>query len=255
MRYSLVYGDVMNVVFRHTYSTILDLIKAPAYTVSTIAFPCLFYVIFAVPESTSPQSSNMLLASFSCFAVFGVMFLQFGVGISNDRQNSWYDYIRTLPIPVYKLMLSRLLSIIFFSFISALAIAIISILFTSTDLSFAEWIEFFFLLHMAGLPFCFMGLCLGFWFSEKSALPVGNLIYLPLSFAGGLWKPPKILPESVQDISIILPTRFYVEILWAFTSRETVELKFVFLLILYSFIFLILSYLGFRKDYNNGVNL
>ena len=245
----------MKIIFRHTYSIILDSIKAPAYTVSTIAFPSLFYAIFAVPESTSPQSSNLLLASFSCFAVLGVMFLQFGVSISNDRQSSWYDYIRTLPIPVYSLMLSRLLSVIFFSFISTLAIAIISILFTSTDLSFAEWIKFFLLLHMAGLPFCFMGLCLGFWFSEKSALPVGNLIYLPLSFAGGLWKPPEILPESLQDISMILPTRFYAEILWAFTSREIVEMKFVFLLALYSFIFLILSYFGFRKDYNNGINL
>ena len=245
----------MNVILRHTYSIILDLIKAPAYMVSTIAFPSLFYIIFAVPESISPESSNLLLASFSCFAVFGVMFLQFGVSISNDRQSSWYDYIRTLPIPVHSLMLSRLLSVIFFSFISTLAIAIISILFTSTDLSLMEWIKFFFALHLAGLPFCFMGLCLGFWFSEKSVLPMGNLIYLPLSFAGGLWKPPKILPESLQNISVILPTRFYAEILWAVTSREMVELKFVFLLTLYSFIFLVLSYFGFRKDYNNGINL
>ena len=245
----------MRAVLMHTYSTILDSVKAPAYTVSTVAFPSLFYIIFAVPESISPESSNLLLASFSCFAVLGVMFLQFGVGISNDRESTWYDYIRTLPISAYNLMLSRLLSVIFFSFISTLAIAIIALLFTSTDLSLAEWIKFFFLLHIAGLPFCFMGLCLGFWFSEKSALPVGNLIYLPLSFAGGLWKPPQILPESLQDISVLLPTRSYAEILWAFTGREIVEMKFIFLLAIYSFIFLILSYLGFRKDYSNGVNL
>ena len=248
-------GRIVKVILRHTYSTILDSIKAPAYTVSTIAFPSLFYIIFAVPESNSPYSSNLLLASFSCFAVLGVMFLQFGVGISSDRQSSWYDYIRTLPIPVYSLMCSRLLSIIFFSFISTLAIAIISILFTSTDLSFAEWIKFFFLLHIVGLPFCFMGLCLGFWFSEKSALPVGNLIYLPLSFAGGLWKPPEILPKSLQSISEILPTRSYAEILWAFANREALEWKFVFLLAIYSLIFLILSYLGFKKEYRNGINL
>ena len=238
----------MKQILKHSHWMILELLRAPAYVVSTIAFPSLFYVIFALPASKDAFSSNMLIASFSCFSVFGVIFLQFGVGIAQERSKSWYNYIRTLPLSSYKLMIARFISAIFFSFLSTLGLVVLSLGFTEVDLSFVEWIQFLTLLHVAGLAFCFMGLALGYWTNEKTSLPIGNLIYLPLSFAGGLWMPPSILPQMLKDISPYLPTRYFGEILWSFVRRESISINQIIPLTLYAIVFALIAYIGFRKD-------
>jgi ABC-2 type transport system permease protein len=166
----------MTLVFSHTKWMILELLRSPAYVVSTIAFPALFYSIFAIPESNDKASSNMLLASFSAFAVFGVIFLQFGVGIAQERTRSWYFYLKTLPVQPLQIMAARFLSALFFSLLASLGIILLAVLFTEAELTLWEWAKFILVLQTAGIVFCFMGLSLGYWSSEKSSLPIGNLI-------------------------------------------------------------------------------
>jgi ABC-2 type transport system permease protein len=238
----------MTLVFSHTKWMILELLRSPAYVVSTIAFPALFYSIFAIPESNDKASSNMLLASFSAFAVFGVIFLQFGVGIAQERTRSWYFYLKTLPVQPLQIMAARFLSALFFSLLASLGIILLAVLFTEAELTLWEWAKFILVLQWAGIVFCFMGLSLGYWSSEKSSLPIGNLIYLPLSFAGGLWKPPNILPSALQDISEYLPTRYYGEVLWAVVKSESIRANDVLFLGFYAVVFAAIAYLGYRKD-------
>jgi ABC-2 type transport system permease protein len=238
----------MKQTFVHAGWMILELLRQPSYVVSTIAFPALFYVIFALPESKDVASSNLLLASFACFAVFGVIFLQFGVGIAQERTKSWYYYLRTLPIGSLHLIAARFLSAIFFSFLAALAIVMISVNFTEVSMTVTEWGSFAFYLLLGGLSFCTMGLALGYWTSEKSSLPVGNLIYLPMTFVGGLWKPPSILPEMLQDVSSFLPTRHYGEMLWAVVRGDSVDINNIVYLFAYSLVFAVIAYWGFNRD-------
>lgn len=243
----------MNLIIAHTRWMTLDLLRQPSYMVSTIAFPALFYIIFAIPESKDIHSSNLLLASFSCFAAFGVLFLQFGIGISQERTKSWYHYLRTLPVSNPQLFAARFICSYLFAFLSVGAIVALSLAFTTAELSSLQWIYFSIGLTTGGLVFCIMGLCLGYWSTEKSALPIGNLIYLPLSFAGGLWKPPILLPETLQEISVYLPTRQYGEILWKIVDDTNVTSRSISTLIIYFAIFLLISFVGLRKDYNTRI--
>lgn len=238
----------MNLIFIHTKWMILELIRQPTYFVATVAFPSLFYVIFAVPESNTTPASNMLLASFSCFAVFGVLFLQFGVGVAQERSTSWYHYLRTLPLKKTNLMIARFLSAYFFALLSVLSLNLLAVLFTEVSMDYLVWFRFYMNLILPGLVFCLMGLALGYFSSEKSALPLGNLIYLPLSFAGGLWKPPKLLPETLNEISIYLPTRQYGEILWSTVKDESISKQSLWILGIYFILFLMISYFGSRTD-------
>ncbi len=249
----------VNLIFAHSRWMILELLRQPAYIVSTLAFPALFYMIFAVPESKDVVSSNLLLASFSCFANFGVLFLQFGVGIAQERSTSWYQYLRTLPLKPYQVIVARFISAYLFSFLSIGVLIVLAEIYTSVSLNLNQWI-YFFLAHMIlGLIFCLMGLTLGYWSQEKTALPLGNLIYLPLTFAGGLWKPPYVLPESLKSLSEYLPTRQYGEVLWAIAADTNltlikppkIETEYLLGLVFYALIFLILSYIGMRKDYKH----
>lgn len=238
----------MSLIFVHTKWMILELIRQPTYFVATVAFPSLFYIIFAVPESKNEASSNMLLASFSCFAVFGVLFLQFGVGIAQERSTSWYHYLRTLPLKKTYLLVARFLSAYFFAILSVLSLHVLALVFTEVSMDLWVWVKFYLNLILPGLVFCLMGLALGYFSSEKSALPLGNLIYLPLSFAGGLWKPPELLPETLNKVSKYLPTRQYGEMMWSTVKDESIAFESLCILSLYFILFFIISYFGSRRD-------
>ncbi|SMF11949.1 ABC transporter permease [Pseudobacteriovorax antillogorgiicola] len=238
----------MKLILIHTQWMVKELLRQPAYLVSTVAFPSLFYMIFAVPESKDTLAANLLLGSFSAFAVFGVIFLQLGVGVAQERSRSWYLYLRTLPLPGMAFLGARFLSAFFFSVLAALAVILLSLAFTPAELSFLEWLKFLAVLLIGGASFCCMGLALGYWAGEKSCLPIGNLIYLPLTFAGGLWKPPTILPEFVQTISEYLPTRHYGELVWASVLKRDLALNHVIWLAGYALLFGVLTYWGYRRD-------
>jgi ABC-2 type transport system permease protein len=75
-------------------------------------------------------------------------------------------------------------------------------------------------LTLGGLPFLLMGLVIGNFFSPKAVVPVANFFHLVLSFAGGLWKPPEILPEALQPITPWLPTYHYGLLTWSLASKD-----------------------------------
>ncbi len=60
---------------------------------------------------------------------------------------------------------------------------------------------------MAGLPFLFGGLAIGYALPVKAALPVTQLVFFPMAFGGGLFLPPTIFPDWLQTVSAILPSR------------------------------------------------
>ena len=61
------------------------------------------------------------------------------------------------------------------------------------------------ILVLGSLPFCAMGLAIGYFVGPNSAPAVINMIYLPLSFCSGLWIPFIFLPRIIQQIAHLLP--------------------------------------------------
>ncbi len=55
------------------------------------------------------------------------------------------------------------------------------------------------------LPFCAMGLAIGYFAGPTSAPAVINIFYLPMSFFSGLWMPFMFLPKFIQHIAVFLP--------------------------------------------------
>ncbi len=227
---------------------IVELLRQPMYLVSTMAFPALFYLIFAVPESTSRQAANMMMASFTAFAVFGVIFLQFGIGLAQERSQTWFIFLKTLPSPNGCLLTARFLSAIFFAALTAGLLIVLALVLTPVQLEVQAWSRFLLGIFGGAVAFCSFGAALGYWSNEKTSLPLGNLIYLPLTFAGGLWKPPSLLPESLQEISNHLPTRFFGEILWSAVENSDLQNRYVWGLTFYSFLGLLLAYWGHLRD-------
>jgi ABC-2 type transport system permease protein len=70
-------------------------------------------------------------------------------------------------------------------------------------------------LLIGSLPMMGLGFAIGYGTSANSAPAVANLIYLPLSFASGLFMPLAILPDFIQKVATYLPTYHYAQLAWS----------------------------------------
>ena len=191
-----------------------------AYFFSTILVPTGVYWFFAVPESKTAYIASYLVCSFSAFSFFGVVFFQYSVNTANERTSSWAQWSKTLPCPMIIPLIARFLTSLVFGFLSCALIYLIALKYTPTDLSFVTYLKVFGLLAIGSIPFLMFGIFCGQIFSTKSIVPVANFIYLVLSFSGGLWKPPEILPQVLQDICPYLPTYHYGRLVWSIPAAD-----------------------------------
>jgi ABC-2 type transport system permease protein len=77
------------------------------------------------------------------------------------------------------------------------------------------WINIVVRLLAGSLPFIALGFAIGYSSGPNAAPALANLIFLPLSFASGLFMPLRQLPEFVQRIAPYLPTYHYGQLAWS----------------------------------------
>jgi ABC-2 type transport system permease protein len=202
----------MRLAFLHARASTLELLRLPAFAVPTIGFPSLFFLFFAVPGFAGDQPA-LATAVYAGFAVLGVAFFQFGVGIAVDRATPWERYLRTLPLSPATRFGGRLLSAVAFGSVAAATVVLVALLTVSPELPASAWFELAGALLAGSVPFALLGIALGYLASPRGALPVANVVYLGLSYAGGLWTGPGELPQAVERLSVTLPTRAYADLL------------------------------------------
>lgn len=204
----------MRLALAHARVSTLELLRLPAFSVPTIAFPSLFFLAFAVP-GFAQREPELATALFAGFAVLGVAFFQFGVGIAAERASPWERYLRTLPLRPATRFAGRVVSAVAFGAAAAGCVVAVGLAAVGPSLPASGWLVLGLVLLAGAVPFALVGIALGYLASPKSALPIANVAYLGLSFAGGLWTTPSRLPEAVERVSVVLPTRAYADLLAA----------------------------------------
>ena len=77
------------------------------------------------------------------------------------------------------------------------------------------WINIVVRLLAGSLPFIALGFAIGYSAGPNAAPALANLIYLPLSFASGLFMPITQLPGFVQRLAPYLPSYHYGQLAWS----------------------------------------
>jgi ABC-2 type transport system permease protein len=211
----------MRLALLHARVMTLELVRYPAYVVPTIVLPTAFFIFFAFPGPRS--DSTVRMATFAGFAAIGVAFFQFGVGIAAERNSPWEAFLRTLPIGSGVRLASRLVSAALFASVAAGLLLAVASASTPASLSAVRWLGLGAALLVGTVPFAFLGIALGYWVPARGALPVANLLYLGLSYAGGLWMPPSRLPGIAAGVSQFLPTRALADALIATVAGAGVD--------------------------------
>lgn len=231
-----------------------ELSRQSSYVVGTLLFPSLFFLFFARSNAQEVAAAQLLLGSFSAYALLGVLFFQFGVDLANEKENPWFRYQDSLPIRPWEIFAGRVLAAMIFVLATELLLLLVVKLSTPLEIVVPTYLQLLAILFVAGVPFALLAASIGKLCRAKSALPIANLIYLSLSYVGGLWIPVNALPESIQSISRWLPSRFLGDMVWHVCVDRPFESRSLYGFLLWSLAFLAL-YLGIIRFSNQKVRL
>jgi ABC-2 type transport system permease protein len=185
----------------------LELWRYPSFSISALLFPPTLFLVFA---HAYRQPSETRVAGFAAVAILGVVFFQFGVGIASERVTTWELYLRTLPVAPRVRVAARVCSAVVFAAAAAGAVVLVALATARPNLSAKHWAELCVVLLLGAVPFGLLGIAIGYVTRPRAALPVANLLYLPLSYVGGLWAGPRRAPESLD----VVPTHAWARLLW-----------------------------------------
>ena len=231
-------------------SALRELGRAPGFWVPTILFPAMLFLFFGNSfRPTNPDGANFVLASWAVYAVLGVAFYQFGVGIAQDRETPWDRYLKTLPVSLAPRLIARIATTLLFGIAAAALVGLVAIVSLPIRMGVGQLGGLLTVLLLGGAVFAIFGIALGYALSARAAVPVANLVYLPLAFVGGLWVPPEAMPAALEPLSRLTPTRHFAELAWAAVNPAG-ETPYVSVAVLagYGAVFAGLALWGYRRD-------
>lgn len=188
----------------------LKYLRLPIYSLSTVMFPIMFYVLFGLVMNrqgtiNSVTVSTYLLATYGTFGVMGASLFANGAGVAAERGLGWVQVKRASPMPPFANFLAKFIVGMIFSSIIETALIGLGVAFGGVHIAWTVAAKLVGTLVLGAVPFCALGLAIGFFAGPNSAPAIVNMIYLPLSFLSGLWVPVNMLPTFLQHVATGLP--------------------------------------------------
>src|SRR5437899_5909832 len=218
MRYPAA-ARLLRMLLMQTRSELLMRWRVPAFSVTNLALPIVFFIFFGLPVAHLRRGDGVslgayLLASFGAYAVGNVMVYGFGIGVANGRGMKVDRLMRASPLPTLVFMLAKVLTALVFSLVALSLLIGFGIVVGGVKQPATVWVTIIARLLAGSLPFIGLGFWIGYWSGPNAAPAVANLIYLPLSFASGLFVPVNQLPDFVRTIAPYLPSSHYAQLAW-----------------------------------------
>jgi ABC-2 type transport system permease protein len=236
----------MSLVLAYARASVQQLLRIPAYSVPTLLFPSFFFLLFGA--RAADRDPVWLTAGFAATAVLGVAFFQFGVGLAIERSSPWERYARTLPVGASTRLAAQVLSAVVFAALSAGAVVAVAGAVTGSPLSPLGYAALAVALLAGAVPFALLGIALGYLVSPRAAVPVANVVFLPLAVAGSLWTPPDELPGSADRLSSFVPTRTWGDVIASAADRHLPSLQHVATLAGWTALFAVAAVIAYRRD-------
>ena len=194
----------------HARYQVTETVRVPIAVIGNMLFPGLAMFFFVVPQesvASDPVAATAAVGQLGMFAVMSTCLFTYGAGVSEDRQQPFDPYLRTLPAGAGPRMAGRVVNGAAFALLGLLPLVLIGWLFTEASVPAGRLALAVLVIAAVALPFLLLGMAIGYSLSAKAALPVVQVVLFPLAFAGGLFMPPEAFPGWLDGISQVLPSR------------------------------------------------
>lgn len=199
------------VTAQETRYEFLKLLRAKAFSLSVIGFPVMFYLIFGVTNHHT-EYARYLLASYSCFGMFGAALFGLGAGVAMERAQGWMELKQASPMPRLVYLIAKTATCAAIAMITVGILLTLGLTLAGVSMTVLEAVRLIAITLAGAIPFASMGLLVSFIVPPNAGPGFINLFYLPMSFASGLWMPISLLPHWIQKIAPALPTYHYAQL-------------------------------------------
>ncbi|MFI7699826.1 ABC transporter permease [Nonomuraea sp. NPDC049480] len=204
-----------SLIAAHTRYLMIEQIRVPIGLLASSLFPAIAMVAFVVPSAgQNPKIATMATGSLMFFGAMFSAVMGLSISVSQDREQPWHPYLRTLPAGPFPHFAGRILTALAVVLVSVVPVLLVGALFTEATITPGKLSAGLGVLVAGIIPFMLMGLLVGNLLSSKAAMAVAQILFFPMAIVGGLLMPPQFLPEFIQVISPYVPTRGAGELMW-----------------------------------------
>ena len=212
-------APIPRMVLAQTRAQLLNYLRIPAFTLTSLLLPIMFFTFFGLPQAHNrlPNGQSVgpyLLASFAAYCVSSVMVYNFGIGVATRRGMKQDLLERATPLPPAVSLAANVLVAILFALGCTLALFAFAIVVGGVRVSPGTGLSIVARALLGSVPLIALGMAIGYSSGPNAAPAIANLIYLPMSFASGLFIPVQFLPSLFQKIAPVLPTYHYAQLTW-----------------------------------------
>lgn len=228
--------------------------RIPAFSLTIVALPVLFFTFFGLPfaRQTLPNGTSLgayLLASFAAYSVGSVMVFGFGIGVATERGLKVDVLMRATPLPPLIAILAKVLNALAYALLSLVILIAYGVVVGGVRQDLAVWIDMIARLLAGSVPFIALGFAIGYLCGPNVAPAVANLVYLPLSFASGLFMPLSQLPAFVRRLAPYLPAYHYGQLGWGAVGAASEPLLTSFAWLAgYTVVFLLIAFRAYQRE-------
>ncbi|HKW69281.1 MAG TPA: ABC transporter permease [Candidatus Dormibacteraeota bacterium] len=255
-------APLLPILGRQAYAEFIKLLRIPAFSVTSIVLPAMFYAFIGLGQARSPlfpgshvTFGQYFLASMALYGVANVMVLGFGISLANERGQKQDLLMKATPLPAPVYFIAKAVSALVIAFISILALSLFAAIAAGVSLDTSQWLNLFLRAMLCSVPFIGLGFALGYLAGPNSAPAVTNLIYLPTAFASGLFFPLNFLPEFLRQIAPYLPLYRAAHLVWNTVGVPYDDIRDDWLyLAAYGVAFFLIALWAYRRDQGKKFN-
>ena len=203
-------------VAAQTLSEFRRLIRVPEFTGFGLLFPLILYVFVGLQNGRigAVDFHKYALASLCAYAVVNIALSSFGISVANERGSRMDALMRATPIRPIAPLIGKTIAAVAFALAALGLLYLAGIFLAGISMPFEQWFNLTWRLLLGIVPFICMGFAIGYISGPAAAVAVVNLIFLPMSFASGIFIQIDSLPSFIRDIAPYLPMYHLGRIAW-----------------------------------------
>lgn len=190
--------------------------RMPQFLFFSAALPIFFYIMFGLSAverlPNGAAVGTLVMVHMGAYSVSSVLVFNIGIGQATRRAQKQDVLQRATPLPPWVAIAADALGGLMVSGVSLLVLFAFATVAGGVQLGLGLYVDLLVRLLIGALPILGLGLAIGYSVQANVAPAIANAIYLPLSFASGLFIPIDNLPSVVQWVAPYLPTYHYAQL-------------------------------------------
>lgn len=241
------------VYYMESKCELIKLLRLPGFVIPALGFPLMFYALFGLALQVGGNSATVrtyLMATYGAFGVIGIALFSLGVGVATERGQGWLAVKRASPMPVSAYFTAKYVMTLIFSIVLMILLCTMAVVFGHVRMSASHWAALVLVETLGAVPFCAMGLAIGYLAGPNSAAAVVNAVYLPMAFLSGLFVPTAMLPKFLQHFAPIFPPYHLAQLALESVGLDSLSHAWVNVaaLIGYGALFTAIAYIAYSRD-------